>query len=73
MVGEGPKDDIRARFVGAYYRGQRREDLEREYLKVYHPIDEHVPRVRQLPDGRLMHIHDLYTAEEFKTALPGSN
>ena len=69
MVGEGPKDDIRAGFVGLYYRGQHREDLEREYLEVYHPIDEHVPRVRQLPDSRLVHIHELYTAEELKTSL----
>ena len=37
MVGEGPKDDIRVLFVGLYYRGQRRADLEREYLEVYHP------------------------------------
>ncbi len=49
LVGEGPKDDVRVVFVGHYYRGQRREDLEREYLEVYHPIDERVPRLRQLP------------------------
>ena len=68
MVGEGPKDDIRVLFVGLYYRGQRREDLEREYLEIYHPIDEHVPRVRQLPDSHLVHVTDLYTAEELKTS-----
>ena len=68
MVGEGPKDDIRALFVGLYYRGQRHEDLEREYLEVYHPIDERVPRVRQLPDSRLVHVTELYTAEELKTS-----
>ena len=68
MVGEGPKDDVRALFIGAYCRGQRREDLEREYLKDYHPIDERVPRVRQLPDSRLAHVTDLYTAEELKTS-----
>ena len=28
MVAEGPKDDVRGLFVGLYYRGQRREDLE---------------------------------------------
>ena len=69
MVGEGPKEDIRALFVGLYYRGQRRTDLEREYLEVYHPIDERIPRVRQLPDSRLVHNRDLYTAEELKTSL----
>ena len=50
LVGEGPKDDLRVLFVGLYARGQRHEDLEREYLEVYHPIDERVPRLRQLPD-----------------------
>ena len=68
MVGEGPTNDIRGLFVGLYYRGQRREDLEREYLEHYHAIDERVPRFRQLPVSRLVHINDLYTAEELKTS-----
>ena len=51
LVGEGPKDDLRVLFVGLYYRGQRRENLEREDLEVYHPIEERVPRLRQLPDA----------------------
>ena len=68
MVGEGPQDDIRVLFVGLYYRGQRRTDLEREYLELYHPIDERVPRVRQLPDSHLVPIKDLYTAEELNTS-----
>ena len=68
MVGEGPKNDVRGLFVGLYYRGQRREDLEREYLENYHAIDERVPRFRQLPARRLVHINDLYTAEELKTS-----
>ena len=68
LVGEGPPDDIRVLPVGLYYRGQRREDLEREYLDVYHPIDERVPRFRQLPESLLAHVPDLYTAEELKTS-----
>ncbi|MDE3261271.1 MAG: helix-turn-helix transcriptional regulator [Acidobacteriota bacterium] len=68
LLGEGPKPDIRVRFLGLYYRGQRRPDLEREYLEDYHPIDERVPRVRQLPGGRLVHNDDLFTAEELKTS-----
>ena len=66
MVGEGPKEDRRVLFVGLYYRGHRRTDLEREYLEVYHPINEGVPRQRKLPEGRLVKIKDLYTAEELK-------
>ena len=68
LVGEGPKDDIRVLFVGVYSRGQRRTDLEREYLEFYHPIDERVPRVRQLPDSHLVPIKDLYTTEELNTS-----
>ena len=68
MVGEGPRDQIRALFVGIYHRGQRRKDLEREYLGVYHPIDERVPRVRALPDSRIVHVTSVYTAKELKTS-----
>ena len=68
LVGEGPKDDMRVLTVGFYSRGQRHEELEREYLEVYHPIDERVPRVRRLPDSRLVHVTGLYTAEELKTS-----
>ena len=68
LVGEGPKDDVRVLVVGVYTRGRRREDLEREYLENYHPIDERVPRFRQLPDGCPVHASDLYTTEELKTS-----
>ena len=68
LVGEGPKDDIRVLFVGLYYRGHRRTDLEREYLEVYHPINEAIPRQLQLPEGHLVQLKDLYTAEELKTS-----
>ena len=68
LVGEGPPDDIRVTFVGLYYRGQRRPELEREYLELYHPSNEGIPRLRQLPDGHLVPIKDLYTAEERTTS-----
>ena len=68
LVAEGPPDDLRPHFVGLYFRGQRREDLERDYLENYHPIDERVPRFMRLPVSRPVHITDLYTAEELKTS-----
>ena len=68
LVGEGPPDDIRVHFVGLYYRGQRHTDMEREYLEVYHPINECIPRLRELPAGHLVHFKDLLTAEELKTS-----
>ena len=67
-IGEGPKDNIRVLCVGLYYRGQRHSDLESEYLEFYHPIDERIPRLRQLPEGHLVQIRDLYTSEELMTS-----
>ena len=68
LVGEGPPDDTRVTFVGLYYRGQRRLDLEREYLERYHPINEAIPQQLHLPAGQLVPIPDLYTTEELKTS-----
>ena len=68
IVAEGPTNDVRALCVGLYYRGQRRDDLEREYLDTYHALDERVARFRQLPARRLVHSTALYTAEELKTS-----
>ena len=69
LVGAGPPDDIRISFVGLYYRGERRPDLEREYLTVYHPLDECVPRFRQLPDSQIVHATALYTSQELHTSV----
>ncbi len=68
MEGEwrGPEGDVQTRFVGIYKRGQRREDLEREYLAHYFPVDECARRFEQWPVGRLIHTRDLYTVEELK-------
>ena len=68
LVGEGPPDDVRVDFVGLYFRGERRPDVEREYLEVYHPIDERVPRARRLPDSRIVRVADLYRDEELRTS-----
>ena len=68
MIREGSQDDSRVFFAGLYHRGENREDLAREYLEIYHPINEGVPRFRQLPDSRVVHTPELYTAEELKTS-----
>ena len=68
LVGEGLRDDVRVVFVASYWRGERRPELEREYLYGYHPWDERVPRVRNLPDGELVHVAGLYTDEERRTS-----
>ena len=68
LIGEGLVNDVRVLSSALHCRGERREDVESEYLEFYHPIDEQVPRVRQLVDGQLAHVSDLYTEEELRTS-----
>ena len=67
--GEGDtQDDLQIFLARLCQRGGRRDDLEREYFDVYHPGDERVPRLRQLPNRRLVHVRSLYTEQELKTS-----
>ena len=68
LIGETRENEVRILFAAAHYRGQRRRDLERDYLENYHPWDERVPRVRKLPDCLVAHTTDLYTEQELKTS-----
>ena len=62
------QDEVEVYIAWFYYRGERHPTLEREYFDVYYPRDERIPRLWQLPDSRLVHVKDLYTAEEMKTS-----
>jgi len=65
----GPEDDETQVYFAMYLsRGERLQDLEREYFEVYHDRDEALPRLRALPDGQLVHVPDLYTEKEKKTS-----
>ena len=68
LLGEGSGENIRAHSVGFFQRGTPRGDLERDYMEIYHPIDERVSRFRELPFGRLVHVAELYDEEERKTS-----
>ena len=68
FVTEGPPGDFKIVLARLYYRGQRHEELEWEYVDNYFSRDERVPRYRRLPRGRLVHATDLYTAWELKTS-----
>ena len=68
-VGEGSGNDVRVNFAGFYRRGERRRDLEREYLEVYFPHDERPPRLRKAPEGQLIHVPDLYSEAELKSSF----
>ena len=69
VVAEGRlQADYEIVFAAFCSGGERRQDQERSYFDRFYPTDEHVPRVLQLPDSRLVPIADLYTEEELKTS-----
>ena len=70
VSGEGETaDDGEIFFTRCCYRGQRHEDYESEYFDVYHHRDERGPRLRQLPDSKIVSVEELYTAEEKRRSL----
>ena len=68
VFGDGDANDVQVHFARFCFRGQRREDWEREYFRDYWFRDERVPRLRRLPDSLLVHATELYTEAERKTS-----
>ena len=70
ITGDGAThDDVDVFFARFCFRGERREDFERQYFATYHACDERIPRLRTLPDSHLVHVSSLYTEEEKRTSL----
>ena len=70
VSGEGGLgNDLEVYFARCVYRGERHEAFEDEYFRVYHHIDERGPRLRRLPDSRIVSIDELYTDEEKRRSI----
>ena len=70
VSGDGaPPDDVDIFFARLCYRGEHHPDLLREYFKVFHPLDERIPRMRRLPDSQVAHTPSLYVGNEMKTSV----
>ncbi|MDE0408217.1 MAG: hypothetical protein OXN81_10185 [Alphaproteobacteria bacterium] len=68
LVGEGSGGDDRICYARFLYRGENRQDLAREYFDIYYPHDAGMRRLMELPEGRPVHLPDLYTEDELKTS-----
>ena len=55
-------------FARFCFRGERHAELEREYFGAWHAVDERLPRIRRLPDGRLASVPSLFGEDELKTS-----
>jgi len=59
-------DELSVFFLRFCYGGAHRTDLEEEYFTKYYPADEHLPRLKELPDGRIAHMSELLSEEQLK-------
>ncbi len=67
VFGEGrAQPDVEIYWARFCFRGHRREDWEQEYFRDYWIRDERLPRLRQLPHGRLVHSAELFSEAERK-------
>ncbi|MCY4141080.1 MAG: hypothetical protein OXF56_22790 [Rhodobacteraceae bacterium] len=68
VVGERFCGDDRIYFARFLYRGESRPDLAREYFDAYFPHDTGIRRLMNRPEGRLVHLPDLFTEDELKSS-----
>ena len=50
----------------SYYRGEGRPEVIHDYLTHYHTTDEHLPRMRKLPDSKIVAVAEQFTEAERK-------
>jgi len=68
--GEGESEDgYQFYFLRTCLHGERRPDLERLWLETGFPADRSISRYRPFPFDRTIHITEVYTEEELKTAV----
>ena len=69
VVGHGFGDDVEIHFARICRGGERRADFERSYFTQTHWRDERLPRLRLLPDSKVVHVSELFSGEELKTSV----
>ena len=70
-VGRGDgrsRGNVEIHFAKCFYRGGDRSEWLRDYLENYHRDDEHLPRMRLLPDAKIVPVATLFSDEEKKTS-----
>ena len=62
-------EDIEILFMRFCYRGEHHTALEREYFRTYYPVDDHLPGLRQLPDGKIAHVRDTFLGRDLAKSV----
>ena len=58
-----------ATFAACYINGDPRQEIVADWVENYPTFSENVPRISQLPIGRLTHNEELFTPAEKRTSL----
>ena len=69
FAGDLPANSLEIYFAKSHQRGENRSRWTQEYFRVYHAVDEHVPRVRKLPDCKIVPRASLFSERELMTSL----
>ena len=69
FMDESSTGDVEIFFSRCCQRGADRSDWVGEYFRLYYANDEHLARVRKLPDSRIAPVGDLLTESELRTSL----
>ena len=70
VVGKGQTQrDVELYVARFCFRGERQPDWEAWYFDNYYWLDERVPRLTRLPDGRVVDTPGLYSSKELKTSV----
>ena len=67
-IGEAVGGEHRIHFARYLSRGECRQDRTREYFAVHYPNDPGMRRLMARPEGRLVHLPDLWTEDERRTS-----
>ena len=62
-------EDIDVFFMRFCYRGEHHTALEREYFQTYYPVDDHLPGLSQLPDGKIAHVPETFLGQDLKKSV----
>ena len=68
LIGGATHGDAKWLFDKAYWRGESREELGRDYAENYFPGDERIPCLMALQDRHVVRAADLYTDRQLKTS-----
>lgn len=65
----GPANNLSVYFARCCSRGERRVEFEEAYFRDGFHLDERISRLGRLPDGKIVHLSELYNDKEMRGSV----